>query len=414
MGKALAWVVFAAILLGAGTVLAAVGPHGNYSLNTSACASCHSPHEAQSSNLIKFALGAGSQNDDWKTCTFCHSSTGESKYDVIDGKIATVGGNVYAAQGGGFSNVVAIEGLPPAGVVTTATTDRHNADEPKDTQLVVPGGYTVTPRYTLLCSSCHNPHGTANGRQLQEEVPVLDAYGNATTTTVTGVNYVLTGDLDDEETIWSDSINAWCGACHVDYNQNAAGSGNQTSGTYDSGKYRHRVGMAPDAGVNKDGYDAAKLLLPLSSSGNVTCLTCHLAHGTGVSVTGWTDPTDLGDATNLRMDERGVCQNCHNWDPDTTRPTVASSSAPTLTSIIINYDSYLMRSTAEDTANYSLSGAGTPVVSRAKLQPNLKSVVLTVDPAMVSGLTYTVTISDLRDANGNLVGPGTTTDVTAP
>ncbi len=63
----------------------------------------------------------------------------------------------------------------------------------------------------------------------------------------------------------------------------------------------------------------------------IECLTCHRAHGTAASMTGWASnagaasivntiglPTNLFPAANpvpsalLRYDNRGVCERCHN------------------------------------------------------------------------------------------------------
>ena len=64
--------------------------------------------------------------------------------------------------------------------------------------------------------------------------------------------------------------------------------------------------------------------LPLGESGvndTVVCSTCHLAHGTATAMTGFADPAfdpdgptgpiPAGDSSLLRLDNRGVCEVCH-------------------------------------------------------------------------------------------------------
>jgi len=114
------------LLLSTAALAATNGPHGNFTTSTAACASCHKTHTASTSRLITFTLGAGTQNDTYKTCTYCHSSTGSSKYNVVDGQIVETT-NKWASVGGGFQNMATLEGASTF-AATTAVTSKHNAD----------------------------------------------------------------------------------------------------------------------------------------------------------------------------------------------------------------------------------------------------------------------------------------------
>ena len=69
--------------------------------------------------------------------------------------------------------------------------------------------------------------------------------------------------------------------------------------------------------------------LPLAETGvsdRVVCMTCHRPHGTAAAMTGFADPAydppgtlgpiPAGDSSLLRLDNRGVCQVCHQVDDD--------------------------------------------------------------------------------------------------
>ena len=121
-------------------------------------------------------------------------------------------------------------------------------------------------------------------------------------------------------------MNNFCGACHTDYNTQTAqtytdgkfsGSGEKLTGTY-SEAYRHQVGFSTGA--------AAGLV---TEGGKMSCLTCHVAHGTSkdywqrtlvdAAVKGpdgatWAtgDLVEIAGSSALkRMPNMGTCEACH-------------------------------------------------------------------------------------------------------
>jgi hypothetical protein len=78
--------------------------------------------------------------------------------------------------------------------------------------------------------------------------------------------------------------------------------------------YMYRGNDNPET-VGLDGYT---LPLAQSDSGDlVVCMTCHLPHGASTTMAGTADGAGLpgetsdDDSALLRIDNRGVCQVCH-------------------------------------------------------------------------------------------------------
>jgi predicted CXXCH cytochrome family protein len=160
------------------------------------------------------------------------------------------------------------------------------------------------------------------------------------------------------------SMSAWCGACHTQYvyrddttrtppttyDYSSAPNGGGTGMGGNVARHRHPVNITLTAGVGAGRSLQAEVkldsLIPLELKpsnaaiykgvvGNwgtddyLGCLTCHRAHGTDATMTGWataklgadTYPsivTTVGGVNPnwtsalLRTDNRGVCERCHN------------------------------------------------------------------------------------------------------
>lgn len=161
------------------------------------------------------------------------------------------------------------------------------------------------------------------------------------------------------------SMSAWCAACHTQYNQNSSAYDygvNESFNTTSVGsktRHRHPVDIsvkAGDANLQVLPMESAVAThVPLESAGgadyrddHIGCLTCHYAHGTAAVMTdgGWArahletntsdvwipvrdaitgvnpdkvgapglvgDPAITGSSALLRINDRGVCERCHN------------------------------------------------------------------------------------------------------
>jgi predicted CXXCH cytochrome family protein len=164
-------------------------------------------------------------------------------------------------------------------------------------------------------------------------------------------------------TAWSGSrgMSDWCSACHTQYNQRKSGYDYGTTfqnvaGTQQVGArtfHRHPVNVTLAAGDGPGRALAEQVvidpLIPLEerigagnpntpgtwdTSDNLACQTCHTAHGSIAKMSGWAeahadtrsvDPTwtvvrtpgsggvdPTFDSALLRVDNRGVCERCHN------------------------------------------------------------------------------------------------------
>ena len=296
------------ILSVAGLTLADGGPHGGYTATTDGCAGCHRAHTASGPRLL---VDSGT----YALCMTCHGSAGTGANTNVDDGFylstrddTTGDGNVGAANtpdnapllGGGFINY---QGVPvtsshdPTGLETAAW---GNA---------VARGTTAALAEALSCASCHDPHGSPNYRIMNETI-------NGNPVAVGLVDEGAAKDYDTEQ--WGASTSTICAACHGEYHRTAPGQGS----TLDGGSYTHRIDMAYNYGanVNPETVGLGGYTLPLAESGAgdmVVCMTCHLPHGSSAQMTGITDgaglpgETSATDSALLRLDNRGVCEICH-------------------------------------------------------------------------------------------------------
>ena len=119
--KLLGLVTLGVVLAGVGLATwatpasANAGPHGGYTLTTSACAGCHRAHTATSPNLVK-------ADSVYALCTSCHDGfvSTDVVHGVLQGAVNTDGVTPKKLNGGGFvqqdgANVTSrhkVEGVP--------------------------------------------------------------------------------------------------------------------------------------------------------------------------------------------------------------------------------------------------------------------------------------------------------------
>jgi len=142
---------------------------------------------------------------------------------------------------------------------------------------------------------------------------------------------------EDELVIHQRGINEFCGACHTDYNTGDEGhpGSEHMVGTY-SKAYRHAVGVYYDINRSKprgigNGEKRSEWLK--LEDDRITCLTCHLAHGTNedywkrtigsrryIGDIRWAGYGDFvgddieelsGSSALKRLPNMGVCEVCH-------------------------------------------------------------------------------------------------------
>jgi len=290
-------------ILGASLVSANGGPHGDYTATTDSCAGCHRTHTATGAKLLV-------SNSTYNLCMSCHGSSGAgANTNVDDGEFLETG---VALLGGGFSFYA-----------HEPTTSAHDMTGDENTNVAwgndgVRGiGAAIDDPFS--CASCHDPHGSGNYRILNERVNGID----------------ISIDLFDEAgknyhtEQWGSGTSELCAACHSAYHETDSGVGSETADQDFEGGFTHRVDMfyGYDDNVNPetvgftDPYDnTINVRVPLAESGTndlVVCMTCHLPHGSSAGMQGIADggalpgETSASDSALLRLDNRAVCQACH-------------------------------------------------------------------------------------------------------
>jgi cytochrome c553 len=231
-------------------------------------------------------------------------------------------------------------------------------------------------KIVMDCGTCHDPHGSSNYRILKDVVYGVSVGGydpnadGATAASPTPIPYVISKEVGfppggfalhtPYSTYLPKYTNAqysvapgedpnkgmtgWCIGCHTAY-------ATKTS-QYDAGdgfgfvnRHRHPVNVPLSNFADADPSSLVVTDLPApmalahvagdtngavanTASDWIECLTCHNAHGASTVMTGWAnvaDSTDLeagsglkggvpptGDSALLKMDNRGVCEVCHN------------------------------------------------------------------------------------------------------
>jgi predicted CXXCH cytochrome family protein len=334
----LAAVAVALVILGSPAAVSAdEGPHiKGWGPTPDDCASCHRAHRAQAERLLI--------EDQQLLCMTCHGA--DAMGSVLNVAYGTDEGDGGALRAGGFDRAridTQDPSLPPpAGAVTIGVlpapgepvTSSHTVDGSAQTIWgygdVSAGPDVGRTDFTMTCSRCHDPHGSGNYRALRDRPSGLVSWGQPVPPFMPN----LSGKLADEETKtyttsnywalpytdwWRDStgdgyadteitgrqIGLWCTTCHTRYN---APYGEQDSG---DGIFAYRHTTDPSTRT----ASATGPARPQS------CLQCHVAHGTNALMgehsgsVEWPDGMAGGGATDsrlLKMDNRGVCQKCHN------------------------------------------------------------------------------------------------------
>jgi predicted CXXCH cytochrome family protein len=298
------------------------GPHGDYTTTTDACAGCHRAHTAPSPHLVAAAT-------EYALCMSCHgaSATGANT-NVDDGKfMATRNTNSTT----GVANSVSGGNLIAGGFTTykgQPVTSNHDTSGSITNTWGISGtnrGQLGAMSAALTCTSCHNPHGSTNYRMINTPI-------NGIPITVTQSDEGAAKDYTQQH--WLADISSACDGCHASYHTLARPSTTNGSG----GGYAHRTDFSTSKtytltaiGFSKN--DGVTVTLPFAStsltstlvvaSGNkglVVCETCHLVHGSSSAMTGFANGAALGtggvqttssDSALLRLDNRGVCEACH-------------------------------------------------------------------------------------------------------
>ena len=318
-------------------VLANNGPHGNYTATTDKCAACHRTHTGSQANLLRNSTIA-------ELCLACHGAgSNGANTNVSDGRYEASGA---ALNGGGFVNFRGAPatsshsydgsarpawGANPTWGSSTGCLGCHSDlsglrwpgipewfPGPGTQPGQIAGAGNV--QMPLTCINCHDPHGSRSYRILQNRLhpetieyqdPLHPGYVQVVSNEPGGLNPDQPGYTPNYTTPnYRDGINSWCAGCHFLYLQTQSSPGMPFDAADGNGaqiRYRHKVLAATPGSLG------LTTSLPLQQPGDkLACITCHYAHGTNAQITGYASniaPTN--DSALLRLDNRGVCQDCH-------------------------------------------------------------------------------------------------------
>lgn len=320
------------------------GPHGNYTATTDKCAGCHRTHTGSQPKLLKESSIAA-------LCFSCHGSGGPgANTNVWDGRYevtteALNGGGFVNFQGSATSSSHSVDGSQQAAWGSDTPwssstgclgchSDASGLRWPGSAEFFpglgnqpgqIPGAGNV--QMPLTCISCHDPHGARSYRLLNNRVmPAQVEYQDPTMPGYVQVVSNETGGLDPDqpgyapnytETRYRDGINTWCAGCHYLYTQTQS---SYAFDAYDGNgakiRYRHKIldTQPSDLGLTTslplqqpNGYAATQ-----QPTDKLGCITCHYAHGTNAQATGYAaNVAPTNDSALLRLDRRGVCEDCH-------------------------------------------------------------------------------------------------------
>lgn len=379
------------VLMTPGLAMANFSIHGGYSMDTDACAGCHRAHTAASSITwtrtdasIGSALLISTASEIYQFCFTCHDSVSLGADTNVETGIYE--GTLYGTQfdelnGGGFEGTL----FSTQHMYTGASWFAYGGATTPDILGNLKDGQ---PQIEMTCSTCHDVHGSSNYRLLKDVVngQTVGGYDGALdpenptptpwvisaepgyptmgwllhepgasqvstyTPNYTDPMYSKAPDFDGDTNPDVDKgISGWCAACHVQYVYNEGaytdGVGWSALTGYDSNdgfgavvRHRHPVNVPLSNYLGARSLIVTTQPLPLAHDGNadvalnsdtdwMDCLTCHVAHGSSATMTGYADIADVTDPQPnsgtggvpptdgnalLRMNNRGVCENCHN------------------------------------------------------------------------------------------------------
>ncbi|MBI5360953.1 MAG: hypothetical protein HZA48_10275 [Planctomycetes bacterium] len=347
MNKSIFLTISAVVLLLPGAAFAG-DYHRVWATSTLVCSDCHTLHAGSVPYpvLLKYATVN-------ELCASCHDGTDTKAPDVI-------------------SPVTMYTGDEHSGAGFFANTGGSASDVAHDLGVSAAIPMSTKPAMTLICTTCHDPHGNGYYRNLKPD-PDGDT-SNITVTIGTNMfqqnsppippNAATVADAYKESNIgYKSNISAWCSQCHDKLASNQAGTlpshfkrhpadvplnsagyhadtanwitnplGNPTSGggvatgdaVYGIPRLRYQVSTATD-------YASAKTV---AVSNQVFCGSCHTAHGMKYQknlVWPYRKQTGIDNT-----DAFAACQQCHNqsyWSGsphgNTTTGVARTSSNPT-------------------------------------------------------------------------------------
>jgi predicted CXXCH cytochrome family protein len=250
------------------------------------CSDCHTSHNSAGGSPLRYDNSPDPAQhllrgaDEVSLCLACHDGANPRAPDVLApvGYVANPAGGAFSSRGGEDTGT-AHDLLPP-------------------TPVLVPSGDALM---VLTCSSCHDPHGNGNYRNLRNRPG-----GQAGTGTPVVVDQTKIANGSNPTEVYPESnlkyrsgVSQWCLDCHTQidvthshpYDRPISGSFFASYTTWSS-----------VVGVRVPVQSPTDPAVP-STDDQVFCLSCHKAHGTG-------NPYLLRFVDEMSLDS--TCIQCHD------------------------------------------------------------------------------------------------------
>jgi predicted CXXCH cytochrome family protein len=258
---------------------------GDWHYGTSAvCSDCHTQHNSQNGQPMRtdnnstpasYLLRRGTSLD---LCLSCHDGSNPNAPDVITpiSYLSETAAGVFPNSGGIPTNLA------------------HHLNNPSAE--VPPGG---TQAMVLVCTTCHDPHGNANYRNLRSDPSNTN---HAAVSIMVVQQYTANGSNPSQvyapsNVIYKSGVSQWCSTCHGTPHTDHVNDPNIWSSKHAS--YGHwNSEMLPRVPV----LNPTDNVVP-SHDDAVMCLSCHKAHGSNNP-----QATMYADGSTLQS----TCQECHN------------------------------------------------------------------------------------------------------
>jgi hypothetical protein len=316
------------------------------------CAGCHTMHNSENGQLIDAAhpngngylLRKATASD---MCLSCHASGHGSVWgsDPLHPPAEKGGGNFVYEQAANLNDGRNGHSSPIVGSYGVHNINAPSMNSVADPALTsAPGG--TYPASALSCTSCHNPHGNTNFRLLYGAGHVEAGnwtFSNAAPSAV-GINIEdASAESPTNHTAYNGGMSAWCANCHGDYHNNSAKmihpSGVALGGGIAQiyGLYRGTGQASGDPSTSyipqvpfEDGSMTTTSTAGPTGTSQVSCISCHRAHGTSApnigrwdfNITTWANEGVESSsyaipnpyAATSGNTQRSLCNKCHAKD----------------------------------------------------------------------------------------------------
>jgi len=245
------------------------------------CSDCHTQHNSENGQPMRTDNNPAPapmlllRGTTIELCVSCHDGSNPNAPDVISPTSSTTAAGAFPNSGG------------------TPTNRAHHLAS--TTPEVPPGG---TLAMTLTCTTCHDPHGNDNYRNLRPDP-------TRTSLTPVSVITVQTAHADGtnpgpvyapSNVIYKSGVSKWCAQCH----------GEPTHHSVDKPLFGSLIAdytIWTNAPLQRVPVSSPSDNTIPSIDDQVNCISCHKAHGSD-------NPKTTIYADGVSMDS--TCQECHN------------------------------------------------------------------------------------------------------